>query len=104
MTDDKPAPFKLPAESLTDKASTLLGGTIIAFCGLTFLGVLSLIGLRSVGDFAFLGFGIALVGTLARHMIRIDRSEESDNFEEISLKDRWHLVVPRRLPPGKDQG
>jgi hypothetical protein len=104
MPDDKPAPFTLPKESLLDRAGTLLGATVTAFAGLTFLASLTLFSFSHVADFAFLAFMVALLGTLARHLIRIDRSEESDNFEEISLYDRWHLTVPRRVPPGKDQG
>ena len=99
MTDDKPAPFTLPAESFIDKAGTWMGATIIAFTGVVLFGMLTVFGLKTIGDYAFLAFFVALLSTIVRHMIRIDRSEESDNYEEISLHDRWHLTVPR--PPGQ---
>lgn len=94
--------FSIPGETLADKAGTWLGAVLIGLEGVGLAGVLIAFGLGSAADFAYLTFSLVLASTMARHIIRIDRAEESDNYEEISLKDRWHFAVPKQLPPRDD--
>ena len=96
---ETPARLTLPTDTLADKASTWLGAAIIALEGVPLFGALIVFGFSSLQDFAFMTFALALVSTITRHLIRIDRAEDSENFEYVSLKDRWHFSVPRRLPP-----
>jgi hypothetical protein len=102
MPDETPGRLTLPTDTLADKASTWLGAAIIGLEAVPLFGTLIAFGFSSLADFAFMTFSLALVSTLARHLIRIDRAEDSENYEYVSLKDRWHFSVPRRLPPPKD--
>lgn len=99
--DDKAVHILLPPATLIERAGAVLSGTVVAFAGVTFFGMFTAMMLSSIETFAFVTFSLALLATTVRHMIRIDRAEESDNFEEISLRDRWHFSVPRR-PPTRD--
>ena len=99
MPDDIPARLTLPTDTLADKASTWLGAAVIALEGVPLFGSLIIFGFSSLADFAFMTFSLALVSTIVRHLIRIDRAEDSETYDYVSLADRWHFAVPRRLPP-----